>query len=71
MDTPLTRRRFLERSATLGAGLAAAPVLSRLTAAEAPSNRVRVAVMGLSRGMSHVAGLFGAGWGGYCLRLRR
>ncbi len=53
---PITRRTFLERSATLGAALAAAPVLSRLTAAELPSNRVRVAVMGLSRGMSHVAG---------------
>ncbi len=56
MNTPITRRSFLERSATLGAALAAAPVLSRLTAAELPSNRIRVGVMGLSRGMSHVAG---------------
>jgi len=55
MNTLLSRRRFLERSATLGASLAAAPVLSRLTAAERPSNRVRVGVMGLSRGLSHVA----------------
>ena len=56
MNTPLTRRSFIGRSATLGAGLAAAPLLSRLVAAKAPSNRIRVGVMGLSRGKSHVAG---------------
>src|ERR1700733_4199584 len=55
MASPLTRRTFLGRSAGFGASLAAAPLISRLSG-QAPSNRVRVGVMGLSRGMHHIDG---------------
>ena len=57
MKTPsTTRRTFLRHSAVLGAGLATLPHARVLRAAESPASKVRVAVMGLSRGMAHVDG---------------
>jgi predicted dehydrogenase len=58
MNNPLTRRGFLGQSALIGAGLATGAVISRLTAAEKPSNKVRVGIMGLGRGTAHI--------GAYC-----
>jgi len=51
MNSSLTRRRFLEQSALLGAGLAATAVLPRLRAVESSANKVRIGVMGLGRGL--------------------
>jgi predicted dehydrogenase len=48
-----TRRHFLRHSALLAAGAAVLP--RRSLAADSPANKVRVAVMGLGRGMGHVA----------------
>ena len=55
MNNPTPRRHFLQKSAVLASGLTAASAFSRSRAAESPSNNVRVAVMGLGRGMAHVA----------------
>ena len=59
MNLPLPRRQFLKRSGWIGTGLLASPHLSSLRAAEAPGaeNRLSVGVMGLGRGMDHVAAL--------------
>jgi predicted dehydrogenase len=54
--TTLPRREFLSRTAVSGAVLAATTRLPQLRAADAPSRRVRVGVMGLGRGMAHVNG---------------
>jgi predicted dehydrogenase len=48
----LDRRRFLGRGTALVAGLAAGPALLR--AADAPSRKIVIGVMGLGRGLDHV-----------------
>ena len=59
MNLPLNRRRFLKHSGWIGAGLLAAPHLSSLRSAEAigAEHRLSVGVMGLGRGLDHVAAL--------------
>jgi len=52
----ITRRSALQRTAAISAGVALSS-LPRLRAADAPSNKLRVAVIGLGRGMGHVAAL--------------
>ncbi len=47
----LIRRHFLQLSALLGAGVVTAGVLPGLRAAASPSNKIRVGVMGLARGL--------------------
>jgi predicted dehydrogenase len=51
-----SRRQFIAR-AGLAAGLAATAIPSILAAGDPPSERVRLAVVGLGRGMDHVAAL--------------
>lgn len=55
----LTRRAALQRSAALGLTAAFTPLFSpaSLRAANAAGRKIRVAVMGLGRGMSHVSAL--------------
>lgn len=52
----MNRRAFLNRSAKVSAGLALYGAARTVRAAESPNNRMRVAVMGLSRGLAHVGG---------------
>ena len=54
----VSRRRFVQSSSALGAMLALGRPPAVLPA-ESPGNRVVVGVMGLSRGMAHVAGHLG------------
>jgi predicted dehydrogenase len=49
-----TRRTFLKQTSTAAAGLAFYGAAARFTRAEAPSNRMRVAVMGCGRGLDHI-----------------
>jgi predicted dehydrogenase len=53
-----SRRQFLRNTATAGAGLALYGAL-RTEGATSPNDTVRVAVMGLGRGLDHVAALVG------------
>lgn len=55
----ITRRSALKRTAALTAGAAFASIASiaSLRAADAPSRKLRVAVVGLGRGMAHVQAL--------------
>src|SRR5947199_2645920 len=56
----ISRRHFLEEAARAGVGVAAVPLLDRVTwaAAAGANDRIRVAVMGVrGRGRSHVAAL--------------
>ena len=55
----ITRRSALKRTAALTAGAAFASIASTasLRAADAPSRKLRVAVVGLGRGMAHVQAL--------------
>jgi predicted dehydrogenase len=46
---PMSRRRFLGRTSSFAVGLMAAPSLIPTTGAEAPSNKLLVGVMGVSR----------------------
>jgi predicted dehydrogenase len=55
--TTTSRRRFLLQSASVGASISLFTRSTRLGAAEAPSNKLRVAVMGLGRGYDHVKAL--------------
>ncbi len=55
----MNRRSLLQNSAALGAG-ALLSQTARLRAADAANDRVRVAVVGLGRGMAHVSGLLKA-----------
>ena len=48
------RRSFLHRSATAAAGLAFYGAAARFTRAQAPSSRMRIAVMGCGRGLDHI-----------------
>ena len=58
MKSFINRRMFLQRSAALGAGLAAARIGTRSLAAESPASKVVVAVSGVhSRGLDHIKGL--------------
>jgi predicted dehydrogenase len=54
---PINRRQFLGRGTTLAAGLAAGPAILR--AADAPSKRLVLGVMGLGRGLDHVRACLG------------
>jgi predicted dehydrogenase len=49
------RRTFLKRSSTAAAGLAFYGAAARFTRAEAPSSRMRIAVMGCGRGLAHIS----------------
>jgi predicted dehydrogenase len=53
----LTRRDLLKQTASLGLAAAITPLASSLHAANAAGRRLRVAVVGLGRGMSHIATL--------------
>ena len=55
----ISRRRFVHSTGALGAVLALGKPPALLPA-ESPGNRIVVGVMGLSRGMAHVAGHLGA-----------
>ena len=57
MNTKQNRRDFVKRSTVFSFGLAAAPLVSRVRAAESPGERLIVGVMGLSRGLQHVKAL--------------
>src|SRR5947207_2153193 len=57
MNTQHTRRDFVKRSTVFSLGLAAAPLISRVRAAESPGERLVVGVMGLGRGLDHVKAL--------------
>jgi predicted dehydrogenase len=57
MNSHHTRRDFVKRSTLFSFGLAAAPLVSRVRAAESPGEKLRVGVMGLGRGMGHVKAL--------------
>ena len=58
--TPLRRRQFLQKSTLAGAGLLAVGRSPFFHAAEAPSNRVRIGIMGTNgRGMDHIATYLG------------
>ena len=57
-SSPVSRRRFVQSTGALGAVLAFAKPPAVLPA-ESPGNRVVVGVVGLSRGMAHVAGHLG------------
>ena len=56
MKYDLTRRQFINRSSLTAAALTTTGSLVKrqLSAQETSSNRIRVGVMGLSRGMAHV-----------------
>jgi len=49
------RRTFLKRSSTAAAGLVFYGAAARFTRAEAPSSRMRIAVMGCGRGLAHIS----------------
>ncbi len=53
----LDRRDFLHASAAFGAGLLTSSTASSLRAADGANEKLRVAVMGLSRGLGHVSTL--------------
>jgi len=53
----LTRRTLLNQTATLGLAAALTPLSASLRAANAASRKLRVAVIGLGRGMGHVGAL--------------
>ena len=55
--TFLDRRDFLHASAAFGAGLLTSSTASSLRAADGANEKLRVAVMGLSRGLGHVSTL--------------
>lgn len=57
MNTQHTRREFVKRSTVFSFGIAAAPLISRVRAAESPGERLVVGVMGLGRGLDHVKAL--------------
>ena len=59
LDHSVRRRSFLKTTTALGAGVLVAPYLSSLRAAEPASGRLRVAIMGLGRGLDHVNALLG------------
>jgi predicted dehydrogenase len=52
MNTPVSRRRFLQQAVAGSVVVATTPALVR--AADSPANRLNVAVMGLGRGFDHV-----------------
>ena len=56
MKSDLSRRQFIQKSALATATLASTSPLikGKMKAQDKSSNRIRVGVMGLSRGMSHV-----------------
>ena len=57
MDPPIARRTFLKHSTILGAAVAARSASFSARAADAPNNRLGVAVMGLGRGLDHIRAL--------------
>lgn len=59
MNAQQNRREFVKRSTVFSFGLAAAPLVSRVRAADSPGERLIVGVMGLGRGMGHVKALQG------------
>jgi predicted dehydrogenase len=59
MNTLPTRRDFVKRTTVFSFGLAAAPLVSRVRAADSPGEKLIVGVMGLGRGMGHVKALQG------------
>src|SRR6185503_8118428 len=59
MNAQQNRRDFVKRSTVFSFGLAAAPLVSRVRAADSPGEKLRVGVMGLGRGMGHVKALQG------------
>jgi predicted dehydrogenase len=54
MNSTTTRRTFLKQTGTAATALAFYGAAGQFTRAEAPSNRMRIAVMGLQRGLDHV-----------------
>ena len=56
MKTPLNRRQFVSRSATASAAVATFSILPAVRGQDSPGNRIVAGVIGLSRGMAHVAG---------------
>ena len=56
MKSDLSRRQFIQKSALTTATLASTSpfIEGKMKAQDKSSNRIRVGVMGLSRGMSHV-----------------
>ena len=56
MKTPLNRRQFVSRSATASAAVATFSILPAVRGQDSPGNRLVAGVIGLSRGMAHVAG---------------
>ncbi|HWF19937.1 MAG TPA: Gfo/Idh/MocA family oxidoreductase [Verrucomicrobiae bacterium] len=57
MKHPLNRRQFLKQTGLAGASLAALGSVNSIRAAESPSRKILVGIMGVNgRGMAHVAG---------------
>lgn len=56
MKSTLSRRQFVSRSTTAAAGISTFSILRSVRGQDSPGNRIAVGVVGLSRGMAHVAG---------------
>src|SRR5512138_662931 len=57
MNSTHSRRDFVKRTTVFSFGVAAAPLISRVRAADSPGERLVVGVMGLGRGLDHVKAL--------------
>ncbi|HWN95552.1 MAG TPA: Gfo/Idh/MocA family oxidoreductase, partial [Methylomirabilota bacterium] len=57
MNKQQNRRDFVKRTTVFSFGLAAAPLVSRVRAANSPGEKLVVGVMGLGRGLDHVKAL--------------
>ena len=55
MSNEITRRSFVKQGAVLGAGLTTLGHVKSLKGQEAPSNKLKVGIMGLGRGKGHIS----------------
>lgn len=55
MSNPLSRRNFVKQGAAAGAAFTTLGYVKSLKGADAPANKLRVAVMGLGRGKGHIS----------------
>src|SRR4051812_45550557 len=56
----MNRRKFLTQTATATSALAFYGAIRTIRAADSPNSTIRVAVMGLGRGLDHVAAISGS-----------
>ena len=55
-SNPITRRSFVKQGATLGAGLSTLGYVKSMQGQNAPSQKLRVGILGMGRGKGHIAG---------------